>query len=421
MRRIHGLAVCAWGLMLAASASAGDWPSFRGPNGQGIAEGERVPLTWSATENVEWRFELPGPGNSSPIVSNGRVFVTCATDKGRERSLYCLDRNDGKLLWTKTIYFPTAEKTHKTNPFCGSTPAADGERVVVWHGSAGLFCYDFDGNELWSRDLGDVQHIWGYGSSPIIHKDKVYLNFGPGVETFVAAVDLNTGVLRWKTEEPGGNNDRSGRMTGSWSTPVVIQVDGADQILCSMSTRVVAYDPEDGRILWTVGGVNGTKGDLCYTSPVVNGNVGLVMAGFNGPSLGFKLGGSGDVTETNRLWREDKRQPQRIGSGVVIGDHVFTANAGPGTIQCIELDTGRIVWQVRPGASYWGSPVLADGRLYVTDQDGTTRVFEADPEKFVLLASNELGESSNSTPAISNGELFLRTFEAVYCIGDAEE
>src|SRR5262249_32668857 len=151
-----------------------------------------------------WKVALPGPGNSSPIVSNGRVFVTCAEDEGKKRNLYCLNRKDGETLWVRTVEVSASEPTHRTNPYCASTPVADGSRVIVWHGSAGVFCYDFDGTKLWERDLGTVRHEWGYASSPILHQDKVILNFGPGSRTFLCALDLKTGVIRWKHNEPGG-------------------------------------------------------------------------------------------------------------------------------------------------------------------------------------------------------------------------
>lgn len=209
----------------AAQAAAADWPAFRGPQGNGIASEEPFPTVWGPKQNVKWKAELPATGNGSPIVASGQVFVAGAHDRGAIRSLYCFGRAGGRLLWVRSVNFRPGEETHGTNPYCGSTPAADGERVVVWHGSAGLFCYDYDGDELWSNDLGDVEHEWGYGSSPVIHRDRVLLNFGPGEQTFMAAVDLKTGELKWKTDEPGGNNTRKPKMVGSWSTPSVVELD----------------------------------------------------------------------------------------------------------------------------------------------------------------------------------------------------
>jgi len=154
----------------AAAAVAGDWPAFRGPSGNGVAPEDKAPLHWAPGKNVRWKAPLPGPGNSSPIVSRGRVFITCAEDEGRKRNLYCFDRRTGEKLWVRTVNHTNAEPTHRTNPYCASTPVADGSRVIVWHGSAGVFCYDFSGREVWKRVLGEVRHDWGYASSPILHR-----------------------------------------------------------------------------------------------------------------------------------------------------------------------------------------------------------------------------------------------------------
>ncbi len=397
---------------------AGDWPAFRGPDGNGVAQGDKSPLHWGPGKNVLWKTSLPGPGNSSPIVSRGRVFLTCAEDAGKKRNLFCFDRRTGEKLWVRSVEFPGVEPTHRSNPYCASTPVADGSRVFVWHGSAGVFCYDFDGTKVWEKDLGTVRQEWGYASSPILHHGKVILNFGPGSRTFLAALDLKTGSLLWKRDEPGGLDATDKRMVGSWSTPIVIQIDGKDQILCSMPTRVIACDPETGSVLWTCSGLANEKADLVYASPVVSGGIGVAFTGWiNGPTIGFKLGGSGDVTASNRLWLE--KQPQRIGSGVVVDGRVYIVNAGPGTAQCMECQTGKILWTERlEGGESWGSLVLAAGRFYVTSRRGVTSVFRASPEKFELLAANDLGEPSNATPAISDGQIFLRTDGHLYCIAE---
>ena len=417
-RRIFCQTAAALALLLSLTVRAGDWPQFRGPLGNGVAQEYKAPLHWGPTNNVRWKATLPGPGNSSPIVSHGRVFVTCAEDSGKKRNLYCFDRRTGKQLWMQTVEFPIVEPTHQSNPYCGSTPVADGARVVVWHGSPGIFCYDFDGKELWKKDLGEVRNEWGYGSSPILHRGKVILNFGPGDRAFLTALDLKTGKLLWKYDEPGGPKTLLKGNWGSWSTPIVAKVGGKDQILCSMLTQVVACDPKTGACLWFLEGLAEEKVDLIYASPVVSAGIGVAFTGWgNGPTIGFKLGGAGDVTASNRLWLE--RQPQRIGSGVVVDGLVFIVNAGPGTAQCMECQTGKLRWTERlDGGESWGSVVMAAGRLYVTSRRGVTTVFRPDPEKFELLAMNDLGEPSNATPAISDGQIFLRTDGHLYCIAE---
>ncbi|MDP6113722.1 MAG: PQQ-binding-like beta-propeller repeat protein [Planctomycetota bacterium] len=402
--------------------SAGDWPQYRGPAGNGHSTETGLPTEWGPGKNIKWRAPLPGPGNSSPVVIGERVFVTVATDSGKQRHLYCFDRKDGKLHWIKTVEFEANEPTHRTNPYGGSSPAADAERVVVWHSSAGLYCYDHGGKELWKRDLGKFVHIWGYGASPVIYKDRILLNCGPGEQTSVIALDKKTGKTIWQKDEPGGASglkkrnpsDKRAPWLGSWSTPQIVTDGGKELVFVAMPHHIQAYEPGTGEILWKCSGL----GDLVYCDPVFGTGRGVAMSGYTGPAIGFKLEGDGDVTESHRLWRSTSKNPQRIGSGVIIGKRLFMANE-PGIAQCIDLETGKDIWKARlPGGRIWGSVLHAEGRLYVTNQKGSTIIFAPNPEKLEILKVNHLNEPSNSTPAFSNGEIFLRTFKAVYCVGE---
>lgn len=403
--------------MISGRALSDDWPAFRGPVGLGVTSDTGFPVTWSEDENVRWKIELPNRGNESPIVASGLVFATSATDDGSERRLHCFDRTNGSEKWTRAVAFDAGEKTHQTNPFGAATPVASGDRVVVWHGSAGLFCYDFAGNKLWEAQPGRVTHIWGYGSSPVIHDGKVFLNFGPGVEQALIAFDLKTGDEIWRHRETGGADDRGGRMVGSWSTPVIATVAGQAQVICSLPTRVVSLNPDNGDLIWFCDGLVGKNGNLVYTSPLISRETGVAMGGYTGPAMAFRLDGKGDVTESHRIWHDESKQPQRISSGVIVGDHIFMANAGPGILQCLDLKTGKELWKDRgPGANHWGQMCYADGRLYVTNQKSQTLVFAPNPEKYEQLAVNSLSGSSNSTPAFSEGDIFLRTSKHLYCI-----
>lgn len=407
-------------LITISTANAADWPAFRGKSGDGIAENEKVPTEWGPEKNIRWKKKLPGPGNSSPIVSNGKVFLACAEDGGKKRHLYCFDRKTGDQIWVKTVTYVKPELTHETNPYCASTPITDGKHVIVWHGSPGIFCYDVDGKELWQREFGEVEHIWGFGSSPILYQDTVIFNYGPGVKTFVVALDIESGNLRWIHPEKGGVGPKEQKLAGSWASPIVATIDGKDQIICSMPTRVVAFDPQkSGEILWSCSGLTSDRGELAYASPVISGDMLVALGGYQGPAMGVKLGGSGDVTKTNRVWHEVEKQPQRIGSGVVVDGKLYIGNAGPSTAQCIECATGKTLWTERlNGGDHWGSVVLVNGLCYVTGQKGITTVFKPNPEKFEQVAVNDLGESSNATPAISDGEIFLRTDEHLYCVSE---
>ncbi|MAE63250.1 MAG: serine/threonine protein kinase [Phycisphaeraceae bacterium] len=402
---------------IAATCLAEDWPAFRGPRGDGHSKENRVPVTWDRETNVKWKVPLALPANGSPIVSNGRVFLTMPEDReGRGRSLHCFDRRNGRQLWVRSVTIDRAMPTHGANPYGGSTPAADGRRVVVWHGSAGLVCYDFDGNEQWRRDFGEFRHMWGYGTSPVLHGDRVILHTGPGERSFVAALDLRDGTTIWKADEPPAPEHAKKRLHGSWCTPLITSAaDGRGQVICAHPLRVVAYDLEDGREMWWCAGLACERGNLAYSSPIVANDVCIVRGGYEGPEIAIRLGGSGDVTKTHRLWRHPE-QPSNVGSGVVVDAHLYMPDEN-GHLACIEVATGHRVWSAHPDkGKMWGSIIYAAGRLYALNQRGTTVIFEPNPEQFTLVATNALGEKTNATPAVSEGEIILRTFERLYCV-----
>lgn len=400
-------------VLVSTAVHAENWPGWRGPRGDGTSAEKDLPTRWGPKENVRWKVKLPSPGNSSPVVWGDRVFLTQSIDKaGTERAVICFARKDGKELWRKVIPFAGKEPTHGTNPYCSATPVTDGERVIASHGSAGLVCYDLAGKELWRRDLGEFIHIWGNAASPILYRDLVILNCGPGERTSLRAFDKTTGKDVWEVAVPGGKRgDKQEDWVGSWSTPRVLTVGGKDQIIMSWPEAVKGHDPATGKELWACRGL--TK--LVYTSPLVTPEVVVAMSGYGGSALAVKTGGSGDVTDTHRLWHHPKN-PQRIGSGVIVGEHLYMANAGPGTVQCFDLKTGKEVWGKETiGTAHWGSPVLADGNLYATDQTGDTYVFAAKP-KFELIARNRLGEHTDASLAISDGDIFVRTHQHLWCI-----
>jgi outer membrane protein assembly factor BamB len=421
---------CCTGLTFAAN-----WPAWRGPNGNGHSPEKDLPLTWSTKENVRWKAPLPDQGNSSPIVWGDRVFVTQASKKeswppkplvgggglasAHHRSLLCFDRKDGKLLWERTTVYKEKESTHPTNPFASASPLTDGERVIASFGSAGMVCYDVEGKELWKVDLGKLEHIWGNASSPIFHGDLCILWCGPGDRQFLLAVDKRTGKEVWRHDEPGGQSGypdaesgSKGAWLGSWCTPIIAHFDG-DEMIVAVPKKLKGFDPKTGKELWSCDGL----GNLFYTSPVCSSD-GIVVAlsGYHGPGMAVKLGGKGDVTKTHRLWHHSKKIPQRIGSPVIIGDHVYVPGE-KGPLQCFEVKTGNEVAQKgRLGENKcWSSILAAGGRLYIPNFDGDTFVFSADP-KLELLATNSLKEPVLSSIAASDGELFIRTYKHLWCI-----
>ena len=404
----------AWGTALVMFLSAGlafadNWPQWRGPKGTGVCLEKNLPTSWSTNQNIRWKIALPEPGNSTPVIWGERVFVTQAIEN--RRTLMCFERAKGKLLWQSGTITDEKEPTHETNPYCSGSPVTDGERVIASFGTAGLFCYDFQGKELWHRDLGRQSHMWGVAASPVIYNDLCLLNFGPGERTFLIAVNKKTGATVWQHDEPGGKADK---YIGSWSTPILIETDVRKELIMPWPERVVACDPKDGREWWSCRGLN----PLVYTSALYADGIVVAMGGFNGSMLAVKTGGSGDVTTTHRLWQAPKTK-QRIGSGVIAGDYVYIVD-DPGVAECFELRTAKPVWETRlkgpgPKADNWSSLVLADNHLYAVNQSGDAFVFRANP-KFEAVSTNSLGELTRSSIAVSDGELFIRTYNNLWCI-----
>lgn len=399
---------------------ADNWPLWRGPHGNGVCDERTLPLHWDTNKNVRWKTALPDRGNSTPVVWGQKVFVTQSIEKERNRQLDCYNRADGSFLWKATVPFKEKELTHDTNPFASSSPVTDGSRVIVWYGSAGLFCYDMGGKELWRKDLGMQRHIWGYGGSPVLFGNLCILNFGPGERSFLIALDKVTGKTVWQVNEPGGHSgekkpeDKENVWVGSWTTPLLVNERETDALIVSWPGRVAAYDPAAGREIWTCQGLN----PLAYASPLYSQGIVVAMGGFNGSAFAVKTGGSGDVTESLRLWRQPRAR-QRIGSGVIHGDHVYMPSDN-GIAECFEVSTGKMIWEERLAGpskvgSSWSSMVLVGDRIYVPNQGGDTFVLKASP-KFEVLAVNPLFEKTLSSMAVSDGAIFIRTYQHLWCI-----
>ncbi len=406
-------------ILLQSAVMAGNWPAWRGPTGDGVTPETGLPLKWSATENVAWKIALPAPGNSTPVIWGDRIFLTQANADGKQRSLLCLDRKDGRELWRHTVGYDKEELTHGTNPQCSQSPATDGERVVACFGSAGVVCVDLAGKELWRRDLGEQRHIWGGGASPVLYGGRVFLNFGPGPQQALYCLDLKDGAVLWKHEEPGGDSGETppgGKpvWTGSWSDPLPRKLGGREVLFMTWPGRVCAHEYATGKVIWTCAGLN----PLVYTSPVFSDGLVVGMGGYNGSALAVPADGDGDVTG-HRLWLAEKTR-QRIGSPVVHDGHLYILT-DPGIAECRSLKDGKIVWEERlkgpgPTGQNWSSLVLSGDRLYGVNQGGDAFVLRAAP-KFELLATNPLGEKVIASIAVSDGQLFIRSHRHLWCIG----
>lgn len=424
------------------SALAENWPAWRGPDGNGVSRESTLPLRWSTNENVRWRVALPGPGNSTPIVWNGRVFLTQAVPSENRRTVMCLNQRDGKLLWQCGTVSATKDAGGTANPPCTPSPVTDGKCVVAWFGSAGLFCFDLEGRELWHRDLGRQSHGWGYASSPVLHSNLCLLNFGPGQRSFLIALDKHTGRTVWqfdippmaadaKWEDFGGDlkdwkrlgSPTMPEVTGSCATPVVVNVAGREELVLALPLRVMAFAPLTGERLWSCEGLN----TGAYSSPFFGeGLLAVVGSGLKNAAMAIRPGGRGDVTGTHRIWHSALPGSKScIGSGLVYRGHIYLMTT-MGFAVCLELQTGKVVWEERMTGSgarnaSWSSPVLAGDRLYLSNQNADIFVLQAGP-KFECQATNSLGgEQMNASLAVSDGDIFVRTHKHLWCVGKTRE
>ncbi|MCI0638882.1 MAG: PQQ-like beta-propeller repeat protein [Gemmataceae bacterium] len=423
MRRIAGLSlgVAFWLLPLASSGEPLDvrmipaegegakyWPRWRGPTGQGLAGPGNYPDKWSDTENVLWKVPVPGAGNSSPIVWSGRIFLTTSYDKGKRRSILCLERSKGKKLWESFVpAIVPVENVKDKNGWASGTPTTDGERVYAYFGNHGLYCCDFDGNKVWHETFGEMDAYHGMSCSPLLYKDRVIIfqDHRSASGSFVAAFDKKTGKELWKTPR----TEKVG-----WGSPIAVSVNGKDQIIVSSEFRVYAYDPADGKVLWSC------AGNLVEVTPTPVAGHGLLFccSGRVGPTLAIRPG-QGDVSKTNVAWRTIKGAPF-IPSPLLDGDYIYMVNDIVSVITCFEAKTGKLQWQERCGQElkhgFSASPVGVNGKVFFTNDDGETFVLAAGPQ-FKHLHTNNLSEKTLASPALVDGKWYIRTERHLYCIG----
>jgi outer membrane protein assembly factor BamB len=400
------------------------WPDWRGPEGTGVAPAGDYPLEWSPRKNIRWRVPLPDRGNGSPVVWGDQVFITQAIEKEGRRTVMCFARGNGELLWQSGVAYDEPETTHRDNPYASASPVTDGERVIATFGSAGVFCYDMNGKELWSRDLGKQVHTWGNASSPVLYQDLCIVYHGPGEGAFMVALHKETGKTVWQREDPpieaqgrtDGFRGNSFQVNGSFSRPIVIRVQDRDELIMSYASYLVGMEPQTGRELWRSSGLN----PLVYTSPIYGDGVVVAMGGFTGTTIAVKPGGSGDVTETHQLW-QTVRTKNRLGSGVIYDGHVYILNTD-GVAECLDLKTGKVIYEERlrgtgPVTESWSSMTLVGDRIYISNRASDTIVLRAAPQ-FEVLSVNPLHDgNTNSSPAFSEGEIWIRTDKHLWCIG----
>ena len=400
-----------------ADLRAEDWPQWRGPQLNGTSAETGLPVRWSVTDNVTWKLAMPERSGSTPIVWGDVLFMNVGD--GPQLNLWAVDRNKGTVRWKRLI--SGGNRRMMKQQMSSPSPVTDGRTVWVMAGTGVLKAFDFEGQQLWARDIqtdyGRFGLMWGYASSPLLHEDSLYVQVLHGMHTddpsYLLRIDKASGKTRWRVERPTRARFES---PDAYTTPALLRHSGGTEVVITGGDVVTGHDLATGRELWRADGLN-PNNDGAYrlvASPVVHGNL-LIAPSRERPLLAFRAGGRGDVTKSHLLWSFNSGPD--VPTPVTDGTYVYSIN-DRGIMYCLEARTGKTVYgpQRLRNATYSGSPVLADGKIYITDEDGMTTVVQAGP-KFALLAENDLVDYTLSSPAVSDGQIFIRTAAALYAIG----
>jgi outer membrane protein assembly factor BamB len=404
-----------------ATTSASDWTAFRGSRGLGIADADNLPVEWDSQTKFIWKQTLPGPGSSTPVVLGDNVYLTSysgyalsADNPGDTESLVrhflCLSRSTGKIEWEKTFPAKMPESEYKPgnnsrHGYASSTVTTDGERLYVFFGISGAYCLDLKGDVVWTKNLGDGTHGWGSGTSPVLFEELVIINASVENQSLVA-LNKFTGDEVWRT--PG--------IAKCWSSPMLVDVGGKQELVLNVPKKLTGFDPRTGRELWHCEGIPDS-----YVCPSVISHDGVVFAigGRKNTAIAVRAGGRGDVTDSHVLWRVSKGS--NVSSPVYVDGHIYWLHESRGTAYCLNAKTGDVVYEERleprPNLLY-ASVTAADGKLYAPSRENGTYVLKASPQ-FKQLAVNVLEDDQSRTNAsivVHNNQLLLRSDKAIYCI-----
>ena len=417
-------------------ATADPWARWRGPTGTGVSHTADPPLHWDETKNIRWKTAIPGLGHSTPVLWGDRLFLTTALAQGEKLPVrhehaegahdnmepdqsiqfmaLAIDRQDGKILWQRTLHDEQPhEGTHTTGSWASNSPAVDGEHLFVSFGSRGFHCLDHQGRVVWHRDLGDMQsrHGHGEGSSPALHGDRLVLNWDHQGQSFVTALDKKTGQTLWR-------RDRD-EIT-SWSTPLIVEHRGKAQVIIAATGAVRSYDLATGEPIWTC---RGLSRNVC-ASPVAADGCVYVTNNYDWPAMmAIRLDGArGDITESDAVLWTLKRYTPYVPSPLLYGSRLYFIRQMHPYLSCVDVKTGKFIWESQRLPSVrmiFASPVGAAGRLYVTGRNGITLVIKNN-DPFEILETNALADSFSASPILDGQALYLRGEHFLYCIARGE-
>lgn len=430
-------------LLISMRATAGDWPRFRGPNGSGVCtDTNPLPVTWDDETNTQWKIELPGPGSSSPIVVGDHVYITCWSGYGLsqqdpgeqealQRHLLCIDRNDGSVVWDRPVPAELPEDTYRgmfaEHGYASHTPISDGERIYVFFGKTGALAFDLAGNQLWHTDVGDGTDPrgWGSSSSPVLFGNTLIITASAESNSLVG-LNAETGEEVWRQE--------AGGLGSTWGTPVLVEVEGRTDLVLGVPNEIWGINPETGKLRWYCPAMNTDS----FCSSVIADEAGVIygIEGRGGGSIAVRAGGSGDVSQSHVVWSGNDRN--RIGTPVLYEGRLYFVSGG--VLSCLDAQSGEEIYQGRLtggtggggggggggrgfGGQDYSSAVIGDGKLYFVSRSGTCHVVSVTGDEFEQLAANQMTtetEDFSGSPAISDGQIFIRSSKHLWCISERE-
>ena len=394
-------------LLLSVSHAESNWPRWRGPAGTGVSSATDLPVQWD-NSNVRWKTELIGQGQSSPVVWGDQIFLTAATEGGRNRVVMCLDRESGKLLWHDVAWTGEPEKTNGMNQYASATCATDGKHVVAFFGRGGIHCYDFDGEKLWSRDLGKFEGPWGTASSPIIYEDLVIQNCDAEDKASIVGLDKQTGKTVWETPREKHRG---------WSSPLLVETPQRTEVVINGDQGVNSYEAKTGEELWFAGGHQG-RGTPTVTKFK---DILIAVGGRSGNMLAMKPGGTGTIDEAGQVWQTARKGGRDLPSPVVIGQYLVVVSHRPGVATSYDAATGKELGKTRLEGKFSASPIAANGLAYIPNESGDVFVLRPG-ENLEVVAKNQLDiadeETFRACVTPSQGELLIRSQRVLYCVGN---
>lgn len=408
------LVACITGALNLRAVDSPDWPQFRGPSGDGHSKAKHVPLQWDATHNVAWKVATPGRGWSSPVLARGRIYLTSAIPKaggGLDLTALCVDATTGRSIWQTSVFEegPDAPAIHRKNSHASPTPIVDGKRVYVHFGHMGTAALDLEGKVIWRNTSLKYNPTHGNGGTPILVGNRLVFSCDGATDPFVVALNKSDGSVAWKTAR-----SPSIKLTFSFATAEVIEFHGKKQIISPASGLIAAYDPEDGHELWRAR----HEGWSVIPKPVFAHGLVFAGTGYETPTtIAIRPDGSGDVTDTHIAWTLRKGAPNTP-SFLVVGDELYLL-ADSGVLSCLDAKSGKVHYQERACGQSSASPVYAEGRIYLLDEQGLGVVL-APGKEFKKLAENPLGERTLASYAMTDGALFIRSEENLFRIGAAK-